>query len=317
MEAWLSPAGGREREFRPLPESVVQSAINFSEGRRAEVIEAIAEAGWDRPDVLLADCSADPDHNRMVATLLGRPEAVRRAAVEMACVAVAWIDLRHHSGVHPRLGAVDVVPITPIRAVTMAACVEVAAQIGRDLAGRLALPVFFYEQSAAPGRRTALPDIRKGGFEGLFTEPLSGPRAPDLGPATPHPTAGAVVVGARGPLVAYNILLDTPDVRAARRIAAVIRRERETRPELRGVRALGLPLPSRQSAQVSMNLTRPDWTPLPGVFNFVQREAAQMGVKVLASEIIGLVPRDALGGEPPERLLWRDYRETQILEHWL
>jgi len=296
---------------------VIQSAINFSEGRRAEVIEAIAEAGRETPGVLLADCSADADHNRMVTTLLGGPEAIRQAAVAMARVAVAAIDLRHHTGVHPRMGAVDVIPIVPIRGSTMAECVEVAAQIGRDLAQTLGLPVYFYEHSAAPGRRAALPDIRKGGFEGLFTEALTGPRAPDLGPHTPHPTAGAVAVGARPPLVAYNVNLDALDATAARRIAGMIRRERETRPELTGVRALGFFLPSRRCAQVSMNLTRPLLTPLPGVFDYVRREAARQAVRVIASEVIGLAPRQALGGEPPESILWHDFRETQILEYWL
>jgi glutamate formiminotransferase len=296
---------------------VIQSAINFSEGRRAEVVEAIAEAGRGTPGVVLADCSADPDHNRMVASLLGGPEPVRHAALAMARVAVARIDLRRHTGAHPRIGAVDVVPVVPIRGVTMEECLEVAARIGQDFARELGLPVYFYERSARPGRRSALPEIRRGGFEGLFREPPAGPRVPDLGPAAPHPTAGAVVVGAREPLVACNVNLDTPDPTVAKRIAATIRRERDTRPLLAGVRALGLFLPSRSRAQVSMNLTRPARTPLPAVFDCVRQEAARLAVNVYESEIIGLLPRHALGGEPPERILWRGFRQTQILEYWL
>lgn len=296
---------------------VIQSAINFSEGRRAEVMEAIAAAIRETPGATLADRSGDRDHNRMVATLLGGPEAIRQAALAAARVAVEAIDLRHHTGVHPRIGAVDVVPVVPIRGITMEACEEIAARIGQDLAEQLGLPVYFYERSAVPGRRRTLPEIRQGGFEGLFAKPLDGPRTPDLGPAAPHPTAGAVVVGAREPLVAYNVLLEAPDDSAARRIAALIRRVRAVRPELAGVRALGLWLPSRGCAQVSMNLTQPAQTPIPPIFDTVRQEAEEHLAKGTASEIIGLVPRGALGGESPERILWRDYRETQILEYWL
>jgi glutamate formiminotransferase len=267
--------------------------------------------------VIVADCSADADHNRMVLSLLGGPEAIRQAALATARVAVREIDLRTHAGVHPRLGAVDVVPVVPIRGLTMEACLAVAERIGEDFVEKLGLPVYFYERSARPGRRAALPDIRKGGFEGLFTESLTELRAPDLGSPQPHPTAGAAVVGARNPLVAFNINLDTPKHEVARRIAALLRREREIRPELTGVRALGFFLPSRRRAQVSLNLTRPEKTPLPAVFDVVRREAARHGTQIASCEVIGLILRYVLGGEPPERILWRDYRETQILEHWL
>jgi glutamate formiminotransferase len=291
--------------------------MNFSEGRRAEVIEAIVAAAREIPGSTLADYSTDPDHNRMVVTVLGGPEAICKAARAAARVAVEKIDLRHHKGAHPRAGAVDVVPVVPIRGISMAGCVEVAAEIGRDFTQELHLPVYFYERSAGPGRRAALPEIRKGGFEGLFTEPMTGLRAPDLGPNAPHPTAGIVVVGAREPLVAYNIDLETEEVAVARRIAAALRRDRETRPELIGVRALGLWLPSRRCAQVSLNLTRPALTPMPDVFDYVREAAAREGIDVRESEVIGLIPRVALGGEPPSRILWNAFRETQLLEHWL
>jgi glutamate formiminotransferase len=296
---------------------VIQCAMNFSEGRRPEAIAAIAEAARSAPGAILADCSADPDHNRMVATVLGGPEAVARAAIAATQAAIARIDLRSHSGQHPRLGAADVIPLVPIRGVTREECVETARWIGQQLAERFALPVYFYEYNAAPGRRALLPQIRKGEFEGLLRGALIGERAPDLGPASPHPTAGAVVVGTRDPLIACNIELDTPDLQIAKRIAARIRRDRETVAAVAGVRALGLFLASRNRAQVSMNLTRVQATSLPAVFRYVEQEAARFATKLSACEIIGLIPAAALDGASPQEILWRDARETQFLEYWL
>jgi glutamate formiminotransferase len=296
---------------------LVQSAINVSEGRDPAVIRAVVAAAESVPGLTVADWSADWDHNRMVVTLLGAPEAVSSGALAVAREAVRRIDLRGHAGAHPRMGAVDVIPFAPIRAVSMETCAALSRQVGLALAAELGLPVYLYEASAAEGRRSALPDIRKGGFEGLFTGPLAGPRAPDYGPAAPHPTAGAVVVGARGPLVANNVNLDSGDVSAAKRVAAAIRADRAVNPALAGVRALGLALPSRGLAQVSLNLTRPALTPIPPVFDFIRASAANEGVTVRESEVIGLIPRAALGGEPPERVLWRDFRETQLLDYWM
>jgi glutamate formiminotransferase len=264
----------------------------------------------------VADWSADVDHNRMVVTLLGPPSAVGEGALAVAREAVRRIDLRGHTGAHPRIGAVDVIPFVPIRAASMDECVSLSRRIGEVLAEELDLPVYLYEASAPRGRRAALPDVRKGGFEGLFTAPLTGLRSPDYGPAAPHPTAGAVVIGARGPLVAYNVNLESGDAAIARRIAAAIRADRTANPALTGVRALGLALPSRNQAQVSLNLTRPDLTPLPPVFDFIRAAAAIEEIGVRESEIIGLIPRASLGGESPKRILWRDFRETQILDYW-
>jgi glutamate formiminotransferase len=297
--------------------SVIQSAINFSEGRRTEVIAAIIQAIRDVPGATLADYSADPSHNRMVASILGGPEAIFEAAIAASKVAIERIDLREHTGAHPRIGAVDVLPVVPIRNVTMPECVDLSHRIGQELAERFHLPIYYYEQSAEPGRLSALPELRSGGFEGLFTAPLSGDRIPDAGPHHPHPTAGAAIVGARYPLVAYNINLATTNIAIARRIAAKIRAARLTIPELQGVRALGLWLPSRFQTQVSMNLTLPDRSPMPAVFDFVRRHAEEEGVDPAESEIIGLIPRASLGGEPPERILWHGYRETQVIEYWL
>jgi glutamate formiminotransferase len=300
-----------------MPSPLIQSAINVSEGRSLEVIAAIVESAAETAGVTVADWSADADHNRMVVTLLGSPGAVARGAVAVAREAVKRIDLRHHTGAHPRLGAVDVIPLVPLRDVTVEECARVSREIARTLGSELELPVYLYEASAQPGRLLSLPDIRRGGFEGLFATPLTGLRAPDEGPAAPHPTAGAVVVGARTPLVAYNVNLDSPDAAVAKRIAARVRAERDSNPALAGVRALGLPLPSRGIAQVSLNLTMPDRTPLPGVFDFVRRAAAESGSEVRESEVIGLIPAASLGSEPPERILWSDYRESRILDYWM
>jgi glutamate formiminotransferase len=293
---------------------VVQSAINFSEGRSAEVMAAIVKAAASVEGAVVADWSADPDHHRMVVTLLGAPEAVVRAALAASAVAVERIDLRQHRGAHPRIGAVDVLPLTPIRDVTMDACVRLSHALGGELARWLGLPVFYYEASAPSDHPMALPEIRRGGFEGLFTrEPLGA----DAGPPHPHPTAGAVVVGARPPLVAWNINLATSDVVAAKRVAARLRAERERLPFLTGVRALGLWLPTPALAQVSMNLTRLAASPMPAVFDFVREQARAEGVAVDHSEIIGLIREVSLAGEPPERILWRDFKPSQKVEQWL
>ncbi|HLK61490.1 MAG TPA: glutamate formimidoyltransferase [Chthonomonadaceae bacterium] len=297
--------------------SVFQCVPNFSEGRRLEVVAEIAAALRSTPEVRLIDHSADGDHNRCVMTLLGDAGPIRQAALAAARVAVARIDLRTHHGVHPRAGAVDVLPVVPIRNAGREEAVALAHAIGTDLATELALPIYFYEWAALPGRHEALPKLRGRGFEAFAALPLVGDLAPDLGPDHVHPTAGIVVVGARGPLVAYNIDLDTSDVEVARALARRIRAERDVRRELTGVRALGLYLASRDLAQVSMNLTRPELTPLSKIFDFVRAEAHKMGEGVLESEIIGVIPRAALGMLPPEAIAWNDYKPEQILENWL
>ena len=295
---------------------LIQSAINISEGRRPEILQAIVRAA-ESSGVTVADWSADIDHNRMVITLLGDPTAIRHGALAVGRIAVEQIDLRGHSGAHPRMGAVDVVPVTPIQGITMEECVLLSKEIAEDFADKLGVPVYLYEKSARPGRRAALPAIRKGGFEGLFSGPLAGNRAPDVGPHQPHATAGVTVVGARSPLIAYNINLDSNQVSIARQIAAAIREQRDTNPALTGVRALGFWLASQKRAQVSLNLTRPDLTPMPAIFDFVREQAAQMSANVYESEIVGLAPRSALDGQSPERILWRDFRETQLVDLWL
>lgn len=297
--------------------ALIQSAINVSEGRRPAVIEAVANAVRNTPGATLADYSADWDHNRMVVTVLGGPSAIRDAALAVAKVAVERIDLRGHAGAHPRIGAVDVVPLTPLRDISLAACADLAREIGGRVGAELDLPVYFYEASAHAGRARLLPEIRNGGFEGLFHLPLMGARAPDAGPSHPHPTAGAVIVGGRMPLVAYNVDLASANISLARRIAGRIRKDREVRPELAGVRAIGMLLASRGRAQISMNVTRPSETPLAPIFDTISSLAMEEEEAVWGSEMIGLVTESSLYGESPERIRWHGYRETQLVEYWL
>ena len=277
------------------------------------------------PEVRLIDYSADPDHNRCVMTLLGPGARAVEALFAAAQVAVARIDLRTHTGIHPRMGALDVAPFVPLKYVQgeivvaeeqRDEAVALSEMAGRMLAERLDVPVYLYEWSARAGRLSALPELRRGGFEGLAGKTLTGARAPDFGPDRAHPSAGIAVVGARGPLVAYNIDLDTDDIKVALQLARRIREERDRLPCLTGVRSLGLFLPSRQMAQLSMNLTVPTQTPLPAVFDFVLAEAHRLGAGLAGSEIIGAIPLASLGHMPPETISWHNYKPTQILEHW-
>ena len=300
-----------------MPSAVYQCVPNFSEGRRREVIHAIADAIQCVSGVRLIDYSADYDHNRCVMTFLGDAEGVRKAAVSAGQVAVSRIDMRQHSGVHPRVGAIDVLPVIPLRHTSRAEAVALSYRIGEDLAKTCTLPIYFYEWSAKPGHIAALPTLRKGGFEALQSAELIGDHAPDMGGSHAHPTGGITIVGARSPLVAYNINLLTSDVRVAKVIAKRIREARGHSPLWEGVRALGLLLESQKRVQVSMNLTEPEKTPLPSVFEAVREWAMEMGASVYESEIIGAIPLASLAGRPPETILWRAYRPTQILETWL
>lgn len=266
---------------------VVQCIPNFSEGRRSEVVERIVEAIAGAAPVKVIDHSMDPDHNRAVVTFLGEPEDVRAAMLSGARTAVELIDLNKHEGGHPRIGAVDVVPVVPIDGITMDEAIELGHAIGRDIAEQLSIPVYFYEDCALRGHCRNLADVRRGGFEGLRESGLVGLRAPDVGPAKLHPTAGASVVGARGPLIAYNVNLATDDVHTARRIASKIRNLRDTGQGMAGVKAIGVLLKSRGIAQVSTNITRPDLTGMWEVYSFIEREARAEGVEVLESELIG------------------------------
>lgn len=294
---------------------VIQSAINFSEGRNAEAIHHILNAIRAVPDAVLVDWSADPDHNRMVATILGGPEAIKIAAVAATRAAVEVIDLSSHSGVHPRNGAVDVIPIVPIRQITMEECVKLSHEIGEELGNSLDIPVYFYAKSATAGRISALAALRRAG-RGLLGSELFGGLTPDAGPHRIHSTAGVVMVGSRGPMVAYNVdLAGTLEI--ADTIARMIRGDRKSLPELEGVQSNGWWLKSQAIAQVSMNVTKPERTPLPAIYDYVAAAAKTHGVKEVWSEVIGLIPKAALGGVVPERIRWRGFSEKQILEYWV
>jgi glutamate formiminotransferase len=271
--------------------AVIESVPNVSEGRRPAVVEAIARAVAATPGVRVLDRSSDPSHNRTVLTLAGDRDAVKAAILTLYAHAIEAIDLRTHQGEHPRVGAVDVVPFIPIEGVTMADCVALAREVAEEVGARFELPVYLYEEAARDPARRGLEDIRRGEFEGLAAKMATPGWAPDAGPATPHPTAGATVIGARMPLIAYNINLASDRLEVARKIAAAVR---HSSGGLRYVKAMGVMLEDRRIAQVSMNLTNFEKTPIARVFEFVRREAARHGVAILESEIVGLVPQAAL-----------------------
>jgi glutamate formiminotransferase len=288
---------------------LIECVPNFSEGRRAAVLEALAGSVRAVEGVRLLDVSADPDHNRAVLTFVGAGEAVLDAAFRSAAVALAQIDLRTHQGVHPRIGAVDVIPFVPLPGVSMQACAALAHRLGALLASRLDLPVYLYGEAAVNPR--ALGEIRRGGFEGLRAA-IAGPdRRPDFGPAHVHPTGGAVAVGARDILIAFNVNLQSNDVSVARAIA---RQVRESSGGLPAVQAMGVPLHSRGLVQVSMNLLDYRRTPPLRALEAVQAEAARRGIAVVESELVGCAPREALPPDPLRTLRLRGLRPGQILD---
>ena len=260
---------------------------NISEGRRLDLVEEFAEIVRAVPGVTLIDYSSDASHNRSVFTFLGDPAQVTEAAFRFAQHAVEKIDLRVHEGEHPRMGAVDVIPFVLIRDMDMAECVELSKRLGERLASELDLPVFLYEESASAPHRKNLAAIRKGQFEGMAAKVLEDSWHPDFGGNRIHPSAGVVAVGARQPLIAFNINLDTSDVSIAKKIAKIIR---EKDGGFRAVKALGVMLEERNIAQVSINMCDYKQTPLYRVLEFVRFEAARYGVHVVGTEIIGLAP---------------------------
>ena len=293
---------------------LIECIPNVSEGRRPEIVEAMATAIRAVPGVRLLDHSSDPSHNRSVFTLAGDTGAVERAVMALFDRAVADIDLRRHSGEHPRLGAVDVVPFVPIEGVTMAECVALAKKVGAEVAERFHIPVYLYEEAAADPTRKNLEDIRRGEFEGLAAKMATAGWTPDFGPAAPHPSAGATVIGARMPLIAYNINLATDRLDVAKKIAAGIR---HSSGGYRFVKAMGIKLESRGIVQVSMNLTNFEKTPIFRVFETVKREADRYGVAILESEIVGLVPSAALMAAAEFYLQIDGFKADQLLENKL
>ena len=285
---------------------------NFSEGRDSMTLDRL-ERAVRVSGARLLDRHSDHDHHRSVLTLAADLGVIYTAVTAAAAEAVESIDLNDHDGTHPRVGAIDVVPIVPLHDTPWDACVDVARSIGERLWGELGLPVYLYGHAAVSEERRPLESVRKLGFERLSEFAESGECLPDIGGPRLHPSAGACCVGVRGPLVAYNVLLDCCDAQPAKAIAGRIR---ATGASLPGVKALGMYLESAQVAQVSMNITRPDLTPLPLVFDEVSRLATGLGVEVVASELVGLVPRAALGADP-SRLRIVGFHDRMILEERL
>ncbi|MFY9689968.1 MAG: glutamate formimidoyltransferase [Candidatus Acidiferrales bacterium] len=294
---------------------LVECVPNFSEGRDPAKIQAILAAIREVPHVFVLAHESDADHNRSVITLAGEPEAVVEAAVRAVGKAAEIIDLTRQTGAHPRIGATDVVPFIPVHGVTLDDCVALAKKAAHEIWRRYRVPVYLYEAAAQRPERTNLEKIRKGQFEGLREEVLANPdRAPDIGEARLHPTAGATVVGARKFLIAYNINLDTPDVEIAKKIAKTIRFSSGGMPF---VKAMGVDLRARNLAQVSMNLTDFEQTPVHVVFEAVKREAAHYGAAIVGSEIVGLIPRRAIEMTADAYLKVENFSPAQVFENRL
>jgi glutamate formiminotransferase len=289
---------------------IVECVPNVSEGRRGDAIDRMADAIRAVDGVRLLDRTSDVDHNRSVFTFAGPAEAVEAAAHALVDAALREIDLRAHTGEHPRIGAVDVVPFVPLAGTTMDECVAIARRFGRAVAERHELPVFFYAKAASRPDRVRLPDIRKPQFEGL-QDLMSTTHVPDAGPSRVHPTAGALVTGARPPLIAFNIELDTADVKLAKRIAKEIR---ESSGGLPAVQALGFELTDPPRAQVSMNLLDTSQTSLARAWHEVETRANAAGVAVLRGELIGLMPLDAAVQVTADALRLEGLSRDRIIE---
>jgi glutamate formiminotransferase len=294
--------------------ALIESIPNLSEGRRLDVVERLACAVRTTPGVRLLDHSSDPSHNRSVFTLAGGSSAVEAAILALFEEAVHSIDLRSHRGEHFRVGAVDVVPFVPLEGSTMGECVALARRTGEAVSARFGIPVYLYEEAATDPARRNLEVIRRGGFEGLAARMARADGIPDFGPRAPHPSAGAAIIGARPPLIAYNINLDTDRLEVAKTIAATIR---ESGGGLTYVKAAGFRLEHRRLVQVSMNLTNYRATSMEDVFAAVKGEADRLGVSIVDSEIIGLVPAAAVPDGAKARLQLAHFGPDQILERRL
>jgi len=294
--------------------AVIECVPNVSEGRRKDVVDALVESVRGTPSVRLLDYSSDSAHNRSVITMVGDAGPLKAAVLALFEAALHRIDLRTHSGEHPRLGAVDVVPFIPIEGVSMEECVRLAKETGAEVAERFQVPVYLYEEASANAARKNLEDIRRGQFEGLEAKMSTPGWAPDYGGPRPHPAAGATVIGARMPLIAYNVNLATDRLDVAKKIAAAIR---FSSGGFRYVKAMGVALEDRGIVQVSINLTNYEKTPMFRVFEAVKREAARYGVDVLESEIVGLVPAAALVETAEHFLQLASFTPNQVLENRL
>jgi len=290
---------------------LVECVPNFSEGRRPEVIAAIVNEVKKVTGVTLLNVNSDASHNRTVVTFVGDPQAAKLAAFNTCAKAAELIDMEQHQGAHPRVGATDVIPFIPVSDITMEECVQLANELGQEIGEKLNIPVYLYEAAAKTPARVKLPDVRKGEYEGLKTAITTPERQPDYGPARMHPAAGATVVGARQFLIAYNINLSTSDVAIAKKIAASIR---EAKGGYKYCRAMGVMIEERNMAQVTINMVDYTATPLHRVFETVKSEAARYGVNIIGSEIVGMVPLQALIDTADFYLRLEGFERKQVLE---
>lgn len=293
---------------------LLECVPNVSEGRDPRVVEALAGAVRGVPGARLADVHADPDHHRSVLTFLGAPQAVEEAALALAAAVFARVDMRAHHGIHPRIGALDVLPFVPLRDLSMADAVAVARRVGERLGREHRVPVYFYGAAATRPERRAVRDIRRGEYEGLADKLADPAWRPDCGPATFDPRAGAAAVGARDVLVAYNVWLDSRDLGAARDIARAVR---ESSGGLARIQALGLPLERRGLVQVSMNLLDYRRTGIARAYDAVTAEAARRDIAIKRAELVGLAPRAAFESRAPETVGLPELPDTAYLESYL
>jgi glutamate formiminotransferase/glutamate formiminotransferase/formiminotetrahydrofolate cyclodeaminase len=295
--------------------SIVECVPNFSEGRKTETVERLARAISSVSTACVLDTHTDPDHNRSVITFVAAPEMIVEAALRAVGLAAELIDMRQHKGVHPRLGATDVLPFIPISGVTMDDCAALAHQAGERIARELSIPVFFYERAALKPDRVNLEDVRRGALELLRKQIAVDPnRAPDLGPRRVHETSGAIAIGARPFLIAFNINLRATDVAIARKIARAVRARGGGLPF---VKALGFELSTRGLVQVSMNIVNYEVTGITQAYDAVRREAERVGVEIVSTEIVGLVPEKALDKSTEYFQKLENFSEDKIFEHRL
>jgi glutamate formiminotransferase len=294
-----------------MSRQLIECVPNYSEGRRQSVIDAIVAPFRERTGVWLLDQRADPDHNRLVVSLVGQPGPVQEALLESAKVAIGAIDLRTHRGAHPRIGAVDVIPFVPLRGIEMPECIDLARGFAARYARETDVPVYLYEDAALRPERRKLEDVRRGQFEALVREMANPDRIPDVGEALVHPSAGATAIGARQFLVAFNINLASSDLEVAREIAKCIRASGGGLPN---VKAVGVALDARGMVQVSINMTDYRATSLPQVYELVRAEAERRGIQVAESEIYGLVPAEALVDAARASLKLSGFDASQVLD---
>lgn len=290
---------------------LVECVPNYSEGRRQAVIDAIVAPFRDCRGVHLLDSRADPDHNRLVVSLVGEPVPLQEALLASARAAVDSIDMRTHHGAHPRIGAVDVIPFVPLRGMEMPECVELARGFGRTFSRELSVPVYFYEEAACRPERRALECVRRGQLEALAAEITLPERVPDVGAPRLHPTAGATAIGARAFLIAFNVNLDSRDIDAARAIARVIRASSGGMP---CVKAVGIELKDRGQVQVSINITDAAVSPLHAVLGRVSAEAAARGIRVVETELYGMAPAAALLDAAAHALRIACFDASQVID---